>query len=146
MGRNQPLPIFYMLPKTQRLRRAKDFALLSQKGRVVYSPFYALRLRQSQLATKIGFVTSSKVFKTAVLRNRGKRRMREVLRLVRKSWPANMDLLFILKPEVLKADAKDLEASVLRSFEKIPETLSQPPKPKMIKARRKTSIVYKENS
>lgn len=134
-----------MLPKPQRLRRAKDFALLSQKGRVVYSPFYALRLRQSKEATKVGFVTSSKVFKTAVARNRGKRRMREILRKVRGQWPSNMDLLFILKIEVLEAPIKDLEASVLRSFEKIPEALSQPPKPKIIKARRKTSVVYKEN-
>lgn len=134
-----------MLPKTQRLRRAKDFALLSQKGRVIYSPFYALRLRQSKEPTKVGFVTSSKVFKTAVLRNRGKRRMRETLRLVRESWPTNMDLLFILKSEVLTADFKELELSILRSFEKIPETLKLPPKPKTIKARRKTSVVYKEN-
>lgn len=72
--------------------------------------------------------------------------MREVLRLARDKWPANMDLLFILKPEVLTADVKDLEASVLRSFEKIPETLTQPPKPKTLKARRKTSVIYKENS
>ena len=133
-----------MLPKTQRLRRAKDFALLSQKGRVVYSPFYALRLRQSKLPTKVGFVTSAKVFKTAVARNRAKRRMRETLRLVRKQWPANMDLLFILKIEVLKADFKELETSVLRTFEKIPEALTQPPKPKVLKARRKTSVIFKD--
>lgn len=119
--------------------------MLSQKGRVVYSPFYALRLRQSQEATKIGFVTSAKVFKTAVARNRGKRRMREVLRKLRHQWPANLDLLFILKIEVLNAATMDLEASVLRSFEKIPEALTQPPKPKIIKARRKTSVVYKES-
>lgn len=134
-----------MLPKPQRLRRAKDFALLSQKGRVVYSPFYALRLRQSKGATKVGFVTSSKVFKTAVARNRGKRRLREILRKVRPQWPPNTDLLFILKIEVLKADTKELEASVLRSFEKIPEVLLQPPKPKILKAKRKTSVIFKEN-
>jgi ribonuclease P protein component len=98
-----------MLPKNERLRRAKDFALLSQKGRVVYSPFYALRIRASQTPTKVGFVTSSKVFKTAVARNRGKRRMREVLRLLKSEWPKNMDLLFILKLELLKSTSKNLK-------------------------------------
>jgi ribonuclease P protein component len=135
-----------MLPKTERLHRARDFALLSQKGRVVYSPFYALRIRASKEPTKVGFVTSAKVFKTAVARNRGKRRMREVLRLVKKEWPKNMDLLFILKLEILKVDYKELQAMVLRSFEKIPETMTRPPAPRKMKARKKSSVVFKNES
>lgn len=135
-----------MLPKNERLRRAKDFALLSQKGRVVYSPFYALRIRASQTPTKIGFVTSAKVFKTAVARNRGKRRMREVLRLLKADWPKNMDLLFILKIELLKADFKDLETMVRRSFEKIPEAMQKPPAPRKPKARKKSSVVFKNET
>ena len=135
-----------MLPKNERLRRAKDFALLSQKGRVVYSPFYALRIRASQTPTKVGFVTSSKVFKTAVARNRGKRRMREVLRLLKSEWPKNMDLLFILKLELLKADFKELETMVRRSFEKIPETMQKPPAPRKPKARKKSSVVFKNET
>ena len=133
-----------MLPKVDRLRRAKDFALLSQKGRVVYSPFFALRLRPAS-GTKVGFVTSSKVFKTAVKRNRGKRRMREVLRLMKTEWPKGFDLLFILKLEVLDAKFPELQAAVTRAFEKIPEAMSKPAQPrKNMKARRKTSVVFKE--
>ena len=135
-----------MLPKNERLRRAKDFALLSQKGRVVYSPFYALRLRASQEPTKVGFVTSAKVFKTAVARNRGKRRMREVLRLLKAEWPQKMDILFILKLELLKADFGELQAMVRRSFEKIPEAMSKPPTPRKLKARKKSSVVFKNES
>jgi ribonuclease P protein component len=145
MGEGKPSP-FHMLPKPERLRRARDFALLSQKGRVIYSPFYALRVRQSKEPTKVGFVTSAKVFKTAVARNRGKRRMREVLRLMKSDWPKNMDLLFILKIEVLKADFKELQAMVARSFEKIPEALSKPPAPRKPKARKKSSVVFKNES
>jgi ribonuclease P protein component len=135
-----------MLPKNERLRRAKDFALLSQKGRVVYSPFYALRIRASQTPTKVGFVTSSKVFKTAVARNRGKRRMREVLRLLKSDWPKNMDLLFILKFELLKVDFKELETMVRRSFEKIPDAMQKPPAPRKPKARKKSSVVFKNET
>jgi ribonuclease P protein component len=135
-----------MLPKAERLRRAKDFALLSQKGRVIYSPFYALRLRPSQAATKVGFVTSAKIFRTAVKRNRAKRRMREVLRLLKSEWPKQIDLLFILKIEALDAESADLQSAVKRSFEKVPEALTRPPSPrKNLKARRKSSVVYKEN-
>lgn len=132
-----------MLKKPDRLRRARDFALLSQRGRVVYAPFYALRLRPSEGSTKVGFVASKKIFKTAVARNRVKRRMREVLRLLQAEWPQSFDLLFILKVEVLSADFSELQASVRRSFEKIPEAMSRPPTPKKLKARKKSSVVYK---
>ncbi len=133
-----------MLPRSDRLRRAKDFALLSQKGRVVYAPFYAMRLRPSQTPTKVGFVASAKIFKTAVSRNRVKRRMREVLRLLKSEWPQGFDLLFILKVEVLKADFVELQSAVRRSFEKIPEAMSKPAQPrKKMKARRKTSVIFR---
>lgn len=135
-----------MLPRVDRLRKMRDFALLSQKGRAVYSPFYTLRFRPSLEATKVGFVASAKIFKTAVKRNRVKRRMREALRLVRTEWPVKFDLLFVIKEEVLKAEFTDLVASVRRSFEKMPEAMKQPPKPRMMKAKRKTSVVYKEKS
>lgn len=122
----------------------RDFALLSQRGRVVFGPFFTLRFRPSQTATKVGFVASAKIFKTAVSRNRVKRRLREVLRLSRELWPEKTDLLFIIRPESANADSTALLAAVKRSFEKIPEALKQPPQPrKNPKARRKTSIIYR---
>jgi len=135
-----------MLPKPERLRRAKDFALLSQKGRAVFAPLFTLRLRPSQTATKVGFVASAKIFKTAVERNRGKRRMREALRLLKPEWPKNFDLLFVLKYEVLSADFQALTASVKHTLEKIPEAMTKPPQPRKPKARRKTSVVFKSES
>jgi len=81
-----------------------------------------------------------------VKRNRAKRRLREILRHVKNEWPKNVDLLFILKFEVLDAKHEELVASVKRSFEKVPESLTRPAAPrKNLKARRKTSVVYKEN-
>lgn len=132
-----------VLQKSDRLRHMRDFALLSQRGRVVFTPLFTLRFRQSHEKTRVGFVASTKLFKTAVSRNRVKRRMREVLRAVRSSWPEEMDLLFILKPGCTSGEFQDLIASVLRSFEKIPDALKQPPRIKNVKARRKTSVVYR---
>lgn len=124
----------------------RDFALLSQKGRVVFGPFFTLRFRQSQEKTRVGFVASAKLFKTAVARNRIKRRMREILREVKSQWPQKMDVLFIAKTEANKATHEELLASVLRTFEKIPEALTRPARPRPLKARRKTSVVYREPS
>lgn len=135
-----------MLPRDLRLRRMRDFALLSQRGRPVFSATFTLRFRPSQEATKVGFVASNKLFKRANKRNRAKRRLRAVLREVMPSWPANMDLLFILKPETLTAPYTDLKSGVLRVFEKIPEALQQPTKPRQPKARKKSSVVFKEQA
>lgn len=136
-----------MLEKAHRLRRMRDFALLSQRGRVVFGPFFTLRFRVSQEATRVGFVASAKIFKTAVARNRVKRRLREALRLVKDAWPIKMDLLFIARPEATDADFEALAAAVKRVFEKIPEALKEPPRPrKNPKARRKTSVIYKDKS
>ncbi len=124
----------------------RDFALLSQRGRPVFSATFTLRFRQSQEPTKVGFVASNKLFKRANKRNRAKRRMRAVLRETMASWPAHMDLLFILKPDVLTAPYQDLKTGVLRVFEKIPEALQQPAKPRQPKARKKSSVVFKEQA
>ena len=136
-----------MLDKAQRLRRMRDFALLSQRGRVIFGPFFTLRFRPSQTATRVGFVASAKIFKTAVARNRVKRRLREVLRLSREIWPEKIDLLFIARPETTDADFEALLAAVKRVFEKIPEALKEPPRPrKNLKARRKTSVIYRDKA
>lgn len=134
-----------MLNRDQRLRHMRDFALLSQRGRPVFSQSFTLRFRQSQEATKVGFVASNKLFRRANKRNRAKRRMRAVLREVIPQWPPKMDLLFILKPDVLTAEYTRLVADVLHVFEKIPAALLLPVKPRsVIKARRKTSVVFRE--
>ena len=122
----------------------RDFALLSQRGRPVFSASFTLRFRRSEESTKVGFVASNKLFRRANKRNRAKRRMRALLREVQAQWPEKMDLLFILRPETLTLPFDDLKAAVLRVFEKIPEALTQPVKPKAMKARRKTSVVYRE--
>lgn len=132
-----------MLPRVHRLRRMRDFALLSQRGRVVYGRFFTLRVRQSKEPTKVGFVVTTKMFKRANKRNRIKRRLREVLRLNQTSWPQNMDLLFIAKPEALTAPFQELTTSVLHAFEKIPEALTKPIPKRPPKAKRKTSVVFK---
>ncbi len=132
-----------MLPKVHRLRRMRDFALLSQRGRVVYGRYFTLRVRPSKEPTKIGFVVTTKLFKRANKRNRIKRRMREAIRLIESSWPEKMDLLFIAKPEVLFVEFEALKEALIHSFGKIQEALTQPLPKRPMKAKRKTSVVFR---
>ena len=123
-----------MLPKKHRLRHEKDFAKLSVKGRPLYGLFCILRAWKSGSdPSKIGFVASGKIFKTAVARNRARRRMREAFRPVLKTVPAGYDMTFVAKPEILKADFVELRASIAHLLEKLPTELAKPwkrlPKP-----------------
>ncbi len=133
-----------MLPKTHRLRRMRDFALLSQKGRVVYGPFFTLRFRASDAPTRLGFVVSTKIYKRAHDRNRTKRRLREAVRLLQISWPERQDILLIARPEARDAPFEDIKAAVLRAFEKMPEAALKPIPKRRPKAKKKSSVVYKE--
>lgn len=123
-----------MLPKKNRLRHEKDFARLSVKGRPLYGPFCVLRAWKSgSKPSKVGFVASGKMFKTAVLRNKLRRRIREAFRPLLKTVPDGYDMTFVARPEAEKADFKELQASLAHLIEKLPSEMEKPwkrlPKP-----------------
>jgi ribonuclease P protein component len=116
-----------MLAKSHRLRHEKDFAKLSVKGRPLYGPFCVLRAWKSgSKPSKIGFVASGKVFKTAVLRNRLRRRLREAFRPLLPTVPDGYDMMFVARAETEKADFKELQASLVHLIEKMPTEMEKP--------------------
>ncbi len=118
-----------MLKKEDRLTRKRDFDRLATQGRSVFGPYATLRVRSiKEGSPKIAFITSTKVMKKAVDRNRVKRRMRAVLRELLTAAPQKTHLLFILKPEIADVPYTGLVAEVRRLFEKVPEALTKPPK------------------
>lgn len=123
-----------MLPKGNRLRHERDFAKLSIKGRPIYSEFCILRVWKSgSVPSKLGFVASGKIFKTAVARNRIRRRMSEIVRKEISSVPVGYDMIFVARPEVQKAKHAELKANILHLLEKMPKEMERPfirrPKP-----------------
>ncbi len=119
-----------MLPKTKRLTKTRDFMKLAVQGRPVFGPFATLRVRKlTKGETRIAFITSTKVFKRSVDRNRAKRRMRAVLRSLLSEIPESLHLLFILKPETRDVKYELLVKEIRRLLSKIPEALTRPAKP-----------------
>lgn len=119
-----------MLPKPKRLTKHRDFLKLASHGHAVFGPYATLRIRQTpNEPTRAAFITSTKVFKLAVDRNRAKRRMREVVAGLWGSLPPNTHLLFVLKPECKSISWDLLVAEVKRLVERIPEALQKPAKP-----------------
>lgn len=118
-----------MLDKARRLTKKRDFMKLATQGRPVYGAFAVLRIRKNAGHTShVAFITSTKAMKLAVDRNRAKRRMRALLREMWAEVPAGLHLLFVLKPEVAKAEYGALREEVKRLLAKIPAALEKPAK------------------
>lgn len=120
-----------MLPRPVRLTKKKDFTRLALKGRSVFGPYATLRIVEARPKEpgRIAFITSTKIFKKAVDRNRTKRRLREAVRGLLTEIPKNVNLLFVAKPEARDAEYQKLTDEVRRLVSKIPEALMQPARP-----------------
>ncbi|WP_218082701.1 ribonuclease P protein component [Anthocerotibacter panamensis] len=98
-----------MLPKPCRLRQHRQFEEIYRKGRRVRSPLmtlYYLPNRTEQ--TQVGIVTSRKVG-IAVVRNRLRRLVREVLR---ERWPAlrpGFNLVVVLQSTAVGATLGEID-------------------------------------
>lgn len=87
-----------------------------------------MRIRRSgEDGPRVAFITSTKIWKRAVDRNRIKRRFRAICRHVLPETPKNLHILFILKPDALGATHMELTEEVKRLLSKVPEALSKPP-------------------
>ena len=120
-----------MLERPKRLTKKRDFLRLATKGRSAFGPYATLRVVETPKGApgKIGFITSTKIFKHAVDRNRTKRRLREVVRSLLPTIPPGIHVLFVAKPEAKDADYQKLTEEIARLISKIPEVMKQPARP-----------------
>jgi ribonuclease P protein component len=95
-------------PRTVRLRRRREFLLVQQRGRRLYSgEVLVLALEAGGTRARIGITVSSKIG-NAVARNRVKRWVREAFRTVRDELPP-VELVVIARrgaPEMGLAGAR----------------------------------------
>jgi len=110
-------------PKDSRLLTRSDFRKVYDQGQRRSASLCAVFFRPNGLArTRLGITTPARLGK-AVLRNRVKRRLREVFRLNRASIPAGWDIVLNPREAVAKAPFATLTRELLRLFP------SQPPPP-----------------
>ena len=115
-----------MLPKLHRLRRLKDFDILYREGRFVPGRLIQAKVWRIEPAKYprrayrpddllIGFVVSTKVSKSAVKRNRVKRQMRDVVRLLLKDGKIKAGYMMALmaKPVIIGQEYGEIEVEVV---------------------------------
>lgn len=108
-----------MLPKQHRLRLEQDIKTLFAKGKGVFDTVCGIKYRRNDLpASRFAVVVGVKVSKNAVVRNRIRRKIREVVRLRLPMVVPGHDVMFLVRSEALKKTPADLERHVVAVLKK----------------------------
>jgi ribonuclease P protein component len=104
-----------------RLRNNREFSRVYEEGRRYHTPFFNGFLRQTgEDAPRLGFTVTRKIG-NSVVRNRCKRRLRELVRgyLGRRPSVAEkgFELVLNAKPALISADYPQLEAAFARMMQ-----------------------------
>ncbi len=102
-----------MLAKKYRLKKKKDFEKVIKKGKFFEENFLVLKKMKNNLSwTRIGFVVSQKVSKKAVIRNKIKRRIREVIKVNLNKIKSGYDIIFFTKKGIEEKSFSEIKNSV----------------------------------
>lgn len=108
-----------MLAKKHCLKRKKDFQKTIQRGRKIEKDFLVLKFFENSLkTTRIGFVVSRKVSKKAYLRNKIKRRLREIIKTNLPNLKPGHDLIFFTKKGIIKKSFREIKEVVEQILKK----------------------------
>lgn len=110
-----------MLFSANRLRKKKDFerVLKNQQSQAVAVYFLGGKFLENGLSKiRVGFVVSKKISKKAVIRNKIKRQLREIVRPKIKNFEQGVDLIIFTKPEILGKNFLEIKKAVDELFKK----------------------------
>ncbi len=108
-----------MLSTKNRLRRKKDIEKVLKEGNGFYKDFLVLKARKNkERESRFGFIVSQKVSKKAVIRNRIKRRFREVVKGMIKKTNKNTDIILIALPGTETKNFEEIKLTIEKLFKK----------------------------
>lgn len=104
--------------KQNKIKKRKEFNYIFNNGKAFFSNTLTLVYTTSKLNKfKVGFSASKKIG-NSVVRNRARRRMREVVRLHENNLSKNYNYIFIATPKIDMADYKDIEKDFIYVMKK----------------------------
>ena len=109
-----------MLPTINRIKKKKDFELIFKNSKSFKNSLFILRVAENNLGlNRFGFVVSQKVSKKAVVRNRIRRRLAEIIKGEIKNIKSGIDLVFIVLAGADKKDFSEVKSSVSNALAKL---------------------------
>jgi len=101
-----------MLARANRLTNSRSFDVIYRKGESIKGKYLVLYSLTSKFSTvKVGFVVAKKVGK-AVVRNKVKRRLREIIKEFLPLIVPNFSYILVARSEAGSADYSELQAEV----------------------------------
>jgi ribonuclease P protein component len=108
-----------VLSKKYCLKRKKDFERVIKKGKKIEKDFLVLKFSRNSLdVTRTGFVVSQKVSKKAILRNKIKRRLREIMKINLPNLKPGYDLIFFTKKGIIEKNFLEIKDTVEQILKK----------------------------
>jgi ribonuclease P protein component len=108
-----------MLKKNLRIRKQKEFDFLYRKGKKLRSKYFIIIFVANDIGfNRFAFIVSTKVDKRAVVRNKLKRRMREIIKANYEKIKPNFDFIIIALPQAGKVDFNGLKEDIERFLSK----------------------------
>jgi len=108
-----------MLPIKNRLKKNKDFERVFKKGKIFKENFLYLKIAKNNLeSSRFGFIVSKKFSKKATVRNKIKRRLRELIRIKLSEIKEGIDCVITIASNFEINDFWELEEIVDKLFKK----------------------------
>jgi len=108
------------LPKTNRLKKKKDVNLVLKTGKTERGKFLIFKFLETNFdKSRFAFLVSKKISKKAVLRNKIKRRMSEIVREEMKKISKRIDGVFIALSGIEKQSFQNIKEEIKRIFQKL---------------------------
>lgn len=108
-----------MLPKENRLQKKKDFERIFKKGKGFKEDFLILKFISNNLnQSRFGIIISQKILKKATIRNKIKRRIRELIRLRLPKIKKRLDIVLIAIPGLETKDFWEIEETINKLLKK----------------------------
>ena len=108
-----------MLPKENRLKKNKDFERVFKTGKGYKENFLFLKITKNNLETsRFGFIVSKKFSKKAVIRNKVKRQLRELVKARLPKIKKGIDGIILIIPNFENKDFWEIEETINKLFKK----------------------------
>lgn len=109
-----------MINKKNRLKKDKEIEAVFKNKKVCYNKLVGVLIKKNLLKhNRFVVIVSSKTIKKASERNKIKRQVKAILKEKENSFSYNVDLVVLLKKDIVLSDIQQIEENLLFCFKKL---------------------------
>jgi len=103
----------------QKLKNQADFKKVAQGGQPFFAQDISLKVCKNNLKNnRFGVVVSLQIDKRAVVRNKIRRQISEIIKSIEKDLKQGYDILILTREDVKKLDFDQMQAKLIKLFQK----------------------------